>query len=68
MRKSYAVVFQNQRSGKVGMDRFTAISPGAAKKRFFRLLQARKLCGVERNGDSQNRKRIGGGQSDFERP
>lgn len=35
MGKSYAVVFQNQRSGKVGMDRFTAISPGAAKKDFF---------------------------------
>jgi hypothetical protein len=35
MCKSYAVVFQNKRSGKVGMDKFTAISSGAARKDFF---------------------------------
>ncbi len=35
MLKNYAVVYQNQRSGKVGMDVFTSATPGAAKKDFF---------------------------------
>ena len=35
MLKNYAVVYQNQRSGKVGMDIFTSGSPEAAKKDFF---------------------------------
>ncbi len=33
--KTYAVVFQNQRTGKVGMDKFTTASPGEAGKDFF---------------------------------
>lgn len=35
MIKSYAVVFQNQRTGKVGMDIFSDGSPGAVQKDFF---------------------------------
>ncbi len=35
MLKTYAVVFQNQRTGKVGMDKFTTASPGKAGKDFF---------------------------------
>lgn len=35
MIKNYAVVFQNQRTGKVGMDIFSDGSPGAARKDFF---------------------------------
>ncbi len=34
MIKSYAVVFQNQISGKVGMDIFSDISDGAVRKDF----------------------------------
>ena len=34
MRKSYAVVYQNQRSGKVGMDVFTGSSPVEVEERF----------------------------------
>lgn len=32
---TYAVVFQNTNSGKVGMDKFTEVSAGAAKRDFF---------------------------------
>ncbi len=35
MCKTYAVVFQNQRTGKVGMDQFTEPDEGAARKSFF---------------------------------
>ena len=35
MCKTYAVVFQNQRTGKVGMDQFTEPNEGAARKSFF---------------------------------
>lgn len=35
MCKTYAVVFQNQRTGKVGMDKFTEPNEGAARKSFF---------------------------------
>lgn len=35
MCKTYAVVFQNQRMGKVGMDQFTEPNKGAARKSFF---------------------------------
>lgn len=35
MCKTYAVVFQNQRTGKVGMDQFTELNEGAARKSFF---------------------------------
>lgn len=34
MLKNYAVVFQNQRTGKVGMDIFTSPSEGAARSDF----------------------------------
>ncbi len=34
MRKSYAVVYQNQRSGKVGMEIFKGSSPEEAKENF----------------------------------
>lgn len=34
MCKTYAVVFQNQRTGKVGMDIFTSPSEGAARSDF----------------------------------
>lgn len=35
MIKNYAVVFQNQRDGKVGMDIFSDGSEGMVKKDFF---------------------------------
>jgi len=35
MLKSYAVLFQNQRIGEVGMDIFSDGSPRAARKDFF---------------------------------
>ena len=35
MCKTYAVVFQNQKTGKVGMDQFTEPNEGAARKSFF---------------------------------
>lgn len=35
MCKTYVVVFQNQKTGKVGMDKFTGPNKGAARKSFF---------------------------------
>ena len=35
MCKTYAVVFQNQRTGKVKMDMFTSPSEGAARSDFW---------------------------------
>lgn len=35
MCKTFAVVFQNQKTGKVGMDFFTDPSEGAARRSFF---------------------------------
>ena len=35
MLKTYAVVFQNQRTGKVDMDKFTGLNEGEARGSFW---------------------------------
>lgn len=67
MCKSYAVVFQNQRSGKVGIDIFTSATPGAAKKDFLDCYRHESYSVLSVTEIPEIDKGKGDGGSDFKR-